>query len=574
MKGARQLCGMYDTSPSNMKRPCISCDCDNQNLDNENFICKPVLEKNMKDIILDSDTQLTALQSISQHRNEYNAFFNINLGGWKYGIWGLCPSELLHQFYEGVVGYLLEEFSEGTLNDRYQVGLSIGVDMIVKACRNLGCSSRYPSGTFTMGITKFNKLKGVEKFGCMFYLCLFLHTDLAKTKFFEGVEKAPQEMETSINDWKKLFESCLYYHDWVMQKSFDKITFPRIKKAIKELHRSIKALLQRNTKGIKHIPKIHEFFHVTRNILWHGPMIGYDTRAPESNLRIHKRLSQNTQRQLSTFNQQTAMRLFENTLINQSVSHVESFATKMFCNYSSTKTNESTIAAATVCESPSTRRNVFYAIYDNEKDIVEFFLDKSGKKPIINTIQFDNEIKSFLKNRVFSLLTDPSRQTCVECLSCIVRKGISFRGYSTEKTKFPGWAMLQWVTKTSNSRTLCPAKILFFMNLFGLKFKDEFRNQYQINCYYAVIQSLRRTPTEINHGTHKPICAEGYFENVTYKYHIVSERIFVDSCFVIPNFGHPSHDPSNNLRVLYVFPRCYYTSPMAQMYNNGWSSKF
>ena len=72
-------------SPSNMKRSCISCDCNNQNLDNENFICKPpVLEKNMKDIILDSDTQLTALQSISQHRNEYNAFFNINLGGWKY----------------------------------------------------------------------------------------------------------------------------------------------------------------------------------------------------------------------------------------------------------------------------------------------------------------------------------------------------------------------------------------------------------------------------------------------------------------------------------------------------------
>ena len=85
---------------------------------------------------------------------------------------------------------------------------------------------------------------------------------------------------------------------------------------------------------------------------------------------------------------------------------------------------------------------MFYAIYDNEKDNVEFFLDKSGKKPIINTIQFDNEIKTFLKNCVFSLLTDPSRQTCIECLSCIVRKGISFRRYSTETTKFPGWAML------------------------------------------------------------------------------------------------------------------------------------
>ena len=35
---------------------------------------------------------------------------DMNLGGRKYGIWGLCLSEILHQFHEGVVGYVLQEF--------------------------------------------------------------------------------------------------------------------------------------------------------------------------------------------------------------------------------------------------------------------------------------------------------------------------------------------------------------------------------------------------------------------------------------------------------------------------------
>ena len=121
MKGARQLCGMYDSSALYMKRPCISCDCDSENLDNGNFICNPVLDKKMKSIILDANISKESLQSISQHKNTSNAFFTLNTGGWKYGIWGLCPSELLHQFYEGIVPYLLEDFFFTTLiGQRYE----------------------------------------------------------------------------------------------------------------------------------------------------------------------------------------------------------------------------------------------------------------------------------------------------------------------------------------------------------------------------------------------------------------------------------------------------------------------
>ena len=511
MKGARQLCGMYDSSALYMKRPCISCDCDSENLDNGNFICNPVLDKKMKSIILDPNISKESLQSISQHKNTSNAFFSLNTGGWKYGIWGLCPSELLHQFYEGIVPYLLEEFFFTTLKgQRYEKSLCKGVQRIIDMCKNLGCKQKYPSGVFSMGITKFNKMKGEDKFGCVFHLCLFLHTDLAKTKYFENNEAMPKETHQNIQSWLKLFEKCLYYHDWAMQTSFSRANLLQIQSSIKDFHLHIKKLLAREGKGIAYIPKIHELLHVVRNILWHGPAIGYDTRPAESNLRIHKRIAQNTQRQISCFNHQTANRLFEKTVINQAFAHVQKIAPNKLCQYNSIID----IAPETTSDQYiSTCRNTFYAIYDCEGQIVQFFKDQFGKSIISNLEEFDCDVKGFLRKHVFSLLNTNERKICVQCYSTVVRKGISFKGYSTDIPKrYPGWANIQWVDPHTNEPSLCPAKILFFMNLSPLNFKDKFKNLYQNNCKYAVIHSLTRTPCLKNQGTHLPICTNGFLE--------------------------------------------------------------
>ena len=55
------------------------------------------------------------LKKFSQHKLVDNAFFQVNTGGWKFGIWGLCPSEILHQFYEGLIAYTLEYFFQTIL---------------------------------------------------------------------------------------------------------------------------------------------------------------------------------------------------------------------------------------------------------------------------------------------------------------------------------------------------------------------------------------------------------------------------------------------------------------------------
>ena len=75
------------------------------------------MERHIKNVILANEDNLDELQAMSQHKNKENAFFNIDMGGWKHGIWGLCPSEILHQFYEGVLSYALEEFVYETLSE-------------------------------------------------------------------------------------------------------------------------------------------------------------------------------------------------------------------------------------------------------------------------------------------------------------------------------------------------------------------------------------------------------------------------------------------------------------------------
>ena len=571
MKGARQLCSMYDTS-SNIARPCVSCNC---SLDGTNLsMCTPVQENVMKSIICSDTVEHEDLQKISQHRNKYNAFFNINMGGWKYGIWGLCPSEILHQFYEGVLEYALEEFLKETLTEKYRTGLSAGVAKVINACKNLGNKNDYPHGTFSMGITKFAKMKGTEKFGCVFYLALFLHTDLAKTEYFEGKSKLQKNspMSVALKQWLRLFELCLYYHDWMMKRSYKRCTLQQIDNKIRTLHGMFRKLVKRKGLGIDHIPKFHEFFHVTRNILWHGPSMAYDTRPSESNLRVHKGVAQNTQRHISTFSYQTGLRLFEHFVIVLTLNFVKQITGKLFHRFKYKRMRRHEKDALHGIQAPFvSRRNMFFMQHRHLHKDITFYKDASYENEIQNKTDFDDHLKYFLKRKIIDLIEDAdTKDQYIICFGSGVRNGIPFRGYSPSTRVEPGWAMFQWID--SDEPYLCPGKILMYLNLKDVKFKEEYRNLYSAPGLYTVIHSLEQTPSErLGRDGHIPICCETYLENNTaLLYRIVSESTIFSSCFVYPNFG------SDHVRtsVLYVFPRKYNTSLNTNDTDNSWACKF
>ena len=107
MKGGKQLCGQYGAN-TQVERPCISCYCSFDKLDNATITCTPVNGIEMKSKIQKEDE--AELAKVSQHKITDNAFFGVNTADWKYGIWGMCPSEILHQYYEGIVHYTLDFF--------------------------------------------------------------------------------------------------------------------------------------------------------------------------------------------------------------------------------------------------------------------------------------------------------------------------------------------------------------------------------------------------------------------------------------------------------------------------------
>ena len=567
MKGAKQLCAMKDSAP----RPCVSC--------NIRYLlhstCMPVLAKDMEKLFENSvdESDTSKLDDVSQYKIERNAFSDINVGGWQHGIWGLCPSEVLHQFYEGILLYCLDDFMS-TLSGNSKLQFTEGVQKVIGASKNLGCKDLYPSGVFNMGTKHSAKMKGIEKFGCLFFYTLYLYTEDSKTLYFS--RKSAKESSKKMQLWRDLFESCLYYHDWMLQTSFKRSVLAQKHLAIKKLHALIVKTSQRQDKGYENVPKLHEFFHVVRNIKWHGPGIGYDTRPAESNLKIHKDLSQHTQKHSISFCNQTANRLFEYTVVSQVFSRIKKFAKNLYI-----KTDPSPDATKDHCNtSPrSTKRNIIYLKFDRHADQqVSFY--RMEKKNVTDhgiNVNYDANLKSFLATEIMKLIPNDHLNLVIKCYTTVIREGISFRGIPLKDHAYshPGWAMFQW-NEASGTTSICPGKIFLFMDLQDLPRANDASNDYKTFGVHAIVQSLRQTPlvTSPPHRTFSSICGKGKFESGIMKYRIVSESCIYDSCFVIPDFG--CMDGNN---VLYVHPRHYNTSKgdnngISTINLNSWASRF
>ena len=82
------------------------------------------------------DKSKDELKQYSQHKLPANTFFNDSTGRWTYGIWGLCPVEMLYQLYEGLIKYALDNFFQNLLTDASRDRLKKDVAKIIKCCRH------------------------------------------------------------------------------------------------------------------------------------------------------------------------------------------------------------------------------------------------------------------------------------------------------------------------------------------------------------------------------------------------------------------------------------------------------
>ena len=231
--------------------------------------------------------------------------YNVSTGGWKYGIWRLCPAEILHQLHEGLIKYALDLFTDAS-RDRLEKDIA----KIIKCCKNQSDRS-FPKATYTSGICSTAKMKGKEKFTSLFYFSLYLSTTISK-EVYKGLNKSVQR--SKLLKWRDLFDKTVYLHDWLMQEEDSIIDVGERAINIKDYFKLYKSIVKREEGNGWKITKIYELLHVCRDILHHGPPMNYDTCPTESNHCLMKVVSHNTQRIKSRFEFQAASRLYEENI--------------------------------------------------------------------------------------------------------------------------------------------------------------------------------------------------------------------------------------------------------------------
>ena len=544
IKGAHSLCGMFD-SYSNISRPCVSCNCSVNNLDNPNVKCEPVLDSKMKQMIKDQ-TEIE-LKAISQHKLLENAFFNVNIGGWKYGIWGLCPAEILHQFYEGILSYTLDYFFESVLSGRSRHNLNTGIQKIIDECKKQSDRS-FPVATYSMGITHTSKMKGTEKFASVFYLSLYFYTKQSK-KLFEGCKGTTP----NLNKWRKLFKMILFYRDWLMKDEFSRTELAEKKVLIIDMFRLFKSLVKRTEGSGLKLPKLHELLHCCRDILRHGPARGFDTCPTESNHKPLKDLSQNTQRIKSRFESQTAKRLYEDNVISTAWNDSKTTSIVLVQKKSANSNKDEQIQVK------SSRQGKYFIerrILQSNRiqkygDISNFSLvfresPHTGAE-IGNHMIFSDELKAFLQQEIISTIDDNIQS--IKCFSTYKRNGLIFYGYARESTSNKAntsWARFKWQLK-NNETGYIPGKCLLFIDLQGVTYKSNYPKF--ADELHVVIQSLEKDPTSHKNSTNYEIATKASLFKNPYFY-CVSVNTICDSSFVIPDIG--NEDPD---QFLYIHSR-------------------
>ena len=433
----------------------------------------------------------------------------------------------------------------------------------------------YPVATFSMGFTSLGKMKGIEKHAVLFPLCIFLHSEVSKTKKFSGISIEEDNQLQKLRDWRKVFEKSLYYHDCLMQPSFKRSSLQSFASSIIEFHKLLKKLIFRDGKGINTIPKFHEMFHIVRDIEQHGPAIMFDSCITEGHHHSQKQYGGRTQKQLKVFTQQTGKRLYEDQVVSIACQYLEQsepqFSYKKRVVVEENGTSSIQYGGEFLACLDSGTGGVILSVVPGRKD--------SDYPNLSDYTDFSHSLRSFLKERLFLLFQAPFDNK-VKCYSSIRKKDILFKGYSRIKSEYPGWAEFQWCNPGTDDTFVVPGKILMFLDFSNIEFKSAAEDIYYKREIHVIIQSLRFPIEERSNAVHYPVCVSVKTEDTSYEYWIVSIKTIFDTCYVIPNFSGCDGE-FDSKSYLYVFPRNYRKRKENVIESNednriskGWYNKF
>ena len=311
------LCGKYLSRTKGVKHICRTCHVPTHLADKIKESYPYKTQKAIQRLI--QAKSVDKLQGISQHLLK-NAWYRIrfNLGNDR-GIHGACPSEMLHAVQLGIFKYVRDIFFEtlgktsALAKEFNALGKAFGKLLAHQSDRSFG------STNFTKGIMD-GKLMAKDYRGVLLNMAACVQSEAGQ----EILKRRPRFRKAGvIDDWLLLLETLLEWEAYLNEPRMYRKHLQRLRKKHKVLMYLIKSVAPR-TKGMGlKIMKFHAILHMVDDILLYGVPLEFDTAANESHHKPSKTAARLTQRNLTNFNIQVAIRLFEFMLIDLALLEVD-----------------------------------------------------------------------------------------------------------------------------------------------------------------------------------------------------------------------------------------------------------
>ena len=320
---AEVLCGKYTCRTEKVAMLCRYCTCPTDQTDNPN----PDRDWNPKTVTmiqrLVKRRDTAGLKKLSQQLID-NAWYKLRFNpGNERGIHGACPSEMLHAMLLGLFKYLKECFFE-------QIGpssqLARDINGLIKQYGDLfGRQSErdMPKCKFSDGVWKGGKIQAKEYCGVVLLITIILRSTegrrLLKTR------KKHFGQDTYLKDWLLLVELLLEWEAYLCESEMKVADVKRMRRKNRFILHLFKKVARR-TKGMGlKLFKFHAVLHMWEDILLYGVPMEHDTGSNESGHKVTKVAAKLTQKNIKTFEKQTAIRLIEFHVIQLAMAELEGY---------------------------------------------------------------------------------------------------------------------------------------------------------------------------------------------------------------------------------------------------------
>ena len=315
-KEADTMCGRFQNR-STTNQICRACHILTQNANQHHAEIRWKTKSEIQKLVQKGD--LAKLKGLSQNYL-LNAFHALRFSmGNDRSIHGACPTDMLHSILLGLMRYIREVFFDFLGNDSALAKL---IDALAKVyCRLFGRQSdrSLPNTNFSKGIRGGGKMMAKEYRGVLLVmLAIFRCTKgremMEKSKYFKD--------DTSKDDWILLLEIMLEWDAYLNSESM----LTRHVKRLATKHRYILYLIRkiaRRTSGMGlKLVKFHIILHLAEDILQFGAPLEFDTGANEGHHKDAKKAARLTQKEASSFQFQTAVRMTESHLLDLAMEEI------------------------------------------------------------------------------------------------------------------------------------------------------------------------------------------------------------------------------------------------------------